>query len=638
MGEDITVAASGVLDTTLKTEAAQQLATVLRPLQAGDVSTALAAAGQVDRWVATLTDPLPQAGILYQLAEILDDAGLREGAQSRFERSLTLSQTSAGCLAHLTAGMCLQRLGAIHRDAGRQSEALDCYRQSIEHFQTSGDLARAGGAWNNLGLAQHRAGDLEAAEDSYRRALILGEQTGDIHLHATSLGNLGKVALDRYHFAEAEQQLRSAIDLTRTLNDQVLLASQTGDLGNVLRAQGRSAEAAHCYEEALWLAEDRDDRRGQQLALGNLGALYLERGELSRALLYLEKSYAISQAYGSVGDQVADLIHLARLHQALAEPERAIERLQVALSLAQEAAQELLPAVLTALGHLALGEKDLDQAEGYYRQCLAVEEHLGDTYNIGTSWLNLGYVARQRGDTQTMLACWCKALELHQAAGNRSGLATAHLNLGGALTDQGDFAGAEMHLCAALAIAEAFPLPNDARMAWESLALLRWRQGKLSGARDAYEQAIAWAERSRIAVVGQAHRIAFWSTLESSYTGLVQLNLALGDKCGVWEAAQKARSRTLAELLGSGPLPAPTPLPARLRQQEDELLARLRRIYILITDHPSPDEMAELLDINAALNTLWTEMQPLVPEYVAQRRGEPATLEVVRACLQEVSL
>jgi tetratricopeptide (TPR) repeat protein len=623
--------------TSLKTETARQVATVLRSLQAGDVLTALAAAGQVDRWVATLTDPLTQARILYQLAEMLDNTGLRDGAQSRFKRSLTLSQTSAGRLAQLTAGMCLQRLGAIHRDAGRQPEALDCYRQSIEHFQASGDLARAGGAWNNLGLAQHRAGDLDAAEDSYHLGLILGEQTGDIRLHATSRGNLGKVALDRYRFAEAEQQLRSAINLTRTLNDQELLASQMGDLGNVLRAQGRCTEAAHCYEEALRLAEARDDRRGQQLALGNLGALFQERGELSRALLYLERSYAISQAHGTVGDQVADLVHLARLHQALAEPERATERLQIALALAEGAAQDLLPAVLNVLGHLALGGKDLDQAEGYYHQCLAVEECLGDTYNMGSSWLNLGYVARQRGDTQTMLACWHMALELHQAAGNRSGLATAHLDLGGALADQGNFAEAETHLNAALAIAEAFPLPDDARMAWESLALLRWRQGKLPGARDAYEQAITWAERSRMAVVGQAHRIAFWPTLESSYIGLIQLNLALDDKRGVWETAQKARSRTLAELLGSGRLSAPTHLPTRLRQQEDELLARLHRIHISITDHPSPDEMAELLDINITLNALWAEMHPLAPEYVAQRRGEPATVGAVRTCLQEGS-
>lgn len=635
MGRVTRVSTSDVNEASLAAETARRLAGVLRPLRAGDMPAVRTAAQQVDQWAAHLDDSLTQARILYQLAEMLDDAGLRDEAQLRFERSLALNRTSDSRLAHLGVGLCLQRLGAIHRDAGHLSEAMDCYRQAIQHFQAIGDQVRAGGAWNNLGLVQHRCGELDTAEESYRRALTLGEQAGDARLRATSLGNLGKVALDRYRFAEAERLLRSAIELTRTLDDPTLLASQVGDLGNVLRAQGRSSEAAHCYEEALHLAEVQADQRGQQLALGNLGALYRERGEFSRALLYLERSYAIGQEHGSVGDQVADLVHLALLRQELGEPERATEHLQVALVLAEEGAPDLLSEVLNALGHLALGMGDLDQATSYYRRCLAAEEQIGDTYNIGTSRLNLGYVAWQQGDVEEAMVCWRKALELHQMAGNRSGLATAHLNLGSALLEQGDFVGAEAHLRAVLDIAEAFPLPDDARLAWGNLALLYWRQGNLTSARQAYEQAIAWAERSRATIASQLHRITLWPTLESPYLGLIQLSLALGDRRGAWETVQKARSRALAELLGSSRLPVPAHLPAGLRQREEELLARLRQIQALITDHSVPDEMAELLDLNTALDALWVEMRPLAPEYVAQRRGEPVMVDVIRVCLQE---
>jgi len=624
-----------ITNPNLAAETVQRLATVLRPLEAGDVPATLAATEQIDRWAADLADPLTQARILYQLAEMLDDAGLRNEAQRRFERSLALSRVSEDRLGHLGAGLSLQRLGAIHRDAGRLAEAKDCYRQAIQHFQAIDDPVRTGGGWNNLGLVQHRGGDLDGAEDSYRQALALGKQAGDVRLRATSLGNLGKVALDRYRFAEAERQLRSAIELTRALDDPLLLASQFGDLGNVLRARGRSAEAAQCYEEALQLAEDQGDTRGQHLALGNLGALYWERGELSRAFLYLERSHAISRKHGSTAQRVADLVHLALVHQELDELERAAERLQAALALAEESAFEHLPGVLTALGHLALGEGDLDQAEDYYRRCLEVEEQIGDTYNAGTSWHNHGYVAWQRGDVERAMACWRKAIKLNQTAGNRSGLATASLNLGGALLEQGDFSTAEAHLRAALDIAKAFPLPDDARLAWGNLALLHWRQGNLIVARQAYEEAIAWAERSRATVAGQTHRMAFWSTLEDPYLRLIQLSLTLGDKRGAWETVQKARARTLAELLGSSRLPAPDHLSIRLRLREEELLARLRRIHALTTGRPSPEEMAELLDIGAMLDTLWTEMQPVAPEYVAQRRGEPATIEAMQTCLQE---
>jgi len=79
---------------------------------------------------------------------------------------------------------------------------------------------------------------------------------------------------------------------------------------------------------------------------------------------------------------------------------------------------------------------------------------------------------------------------------------------------------------------------------------------------------------------------------------------------------------------------APAYLPAGLRQQEESLLARLRQAQALAADHLSPERMAELLDLNTALAALWIQIQPLVPEYVAQRRGEPAMLEVVQTCLQ----
>jgi hypothetical protein len=68
---------------------------------------------------------LTRARILYQLTEILDDAGLRDEAQSHFKCSLVLSQASDGRLAHLGAGLCLQRPRTIHRNAGRLTEAMD---------------------------------------------------------------------------------------------------------------------------------------------------------------------------------------------------------------------------------------------------------------------------------------------------------------------------------------------------------------------------------------------------------------------------------------------------------------------------------------------------------------------------------
>ena len=110
-----------------------------------------------------------------------------------------------------------------------------------------------------------------------------------------------------------------------------------------------------------------------------------------------------------------------------------------------------------------------------------------------------------------------------------------------------------------------------------------------------------------------------------------------------WQTVQRARSRALTELLGISRLPVPDQVPLALRQREEELLApkeayppRLRQMqpgFFPSSSRLSPDEIAHWLELSAALDALWTEMPPLVPEDVAQRRGEPATFADVLAHL-----
>jgi hypothetical protein len=67
-------------------EARRGLAAVRRPLRAGDFAAAAAAADDLDGWAERLPDALTRSRLLYQVAEMLDDAGLRHAAARRNER------------------------------------------------------------------------------------------------------------------------------------------------------------------------------------------------------------------------------------------------------------------------------------------------------------------------------------------------------------------------------------------------------------------------------------------------------------------------------------------------------------------------------------------------------------------------
>jgi tetratricopeptide (TPR) repeat protein len=616
-----------------RAEVAAHLRTILIPLRQADVSTAIAAAQDVERWIGTLADPLIRARLLFQVGELFVDAGAGDQARPYYEHALALGPSLTGVPAHRNAGLCLARLGALERDAGHLDDAIASFAQAAEHLVAAGDDRKAGAAWNSLGLIYQHQRRWDDAESCFRQAGALFERAQDVRSHAVSQGNLGKLALDRYRLAEAERLLEEAVTLTRAVDDPSLLTSHVGDLGNVLRAQGKSQEAARCYEEALRLAEQRGDDRGRSLSLGNLGALYWERRDLSRALMFLERSLEISAKLDDAEAHVRDLLHLALVCWGLDETDRGDRALQDALTLAETAAPGVLPEVLAHLGRAAEREGRLEEAESFYRRCLDLEVEEDEEYILASSWLDLGNIAWRRGRAAEAVDHWRQALTLARAAGNRVTASTASINLAAGFLAQGDVESAETHLRAALAVAESVPLPEDMRWAWEGLARCRWRRRDLAGARAASEEAASWGEKIRLETVGQAHRIAASRALEITYLDLVLLNWGLGDRRGAWAAGERGRSRALTELLGGSRLPTPDQVPEALREEEERLLARSRYLEAQALASPPAEVLAGLMEIGNAREALLERMSAVAPEHVALRRGEPPSYSGLRVLL-----
>ena len=399
-------------------------------------------------------------------------------------------------------------------------QALERGLQALAIQQEIGDQQGEEATLGNLGTIYAARGEFETALDYHYQSLAIAREIGEVMDEISSLQEIGEIYTKIGNWEQADRYFEQALTVSQAIGDEV------GKLGNVLRLRGRTTEVVQCYEEVLSLGESLESIHYQQLALGSLGAFYWERNELRQALVYLKRAIAIGKEDSTPAEQISDLVHLARVHQALRQPEQAAHYLRVALALAESSAlaPELLYGVFGSLASLALAAGDFDQAESYYRRELAIEEQRGDAYNVGTSWLNLGLVAWKRDDLKQATIYWRKALELHKAADNRIGIAIAYLNLGNALWREGDVSTGETHLQTALSIAENLPLPDCARNAWESLGQLRWLEGNPTGAYDAYEQAISWAEQSRAAVIGQTHRISFWRHLENLYLKLIQLN------------------------------------------------------------------------------------------------------------------
>jgi tetratricopeptide (TPR) repeat protein len=137
------------------------------------------------------------------------------------------------------------------------------------------------------------------------------------------------------------------------------------------------------------------------------------------------------------------------------------------------------------LGIIAQRRGDYDQALGWYRKSLEIEEALGNRAGMAGSYHQLGTLAQQRGDYDQALDWYRKSLEINEALGNRAGMAGSYHQLGTVAQQRGDYDQALDWYRKSLEINEA--LGNRADMASSYHQL-----GTIAEIRGDYDQALDW--------------------------------------------------------------------------------------------------------------------------------------------------
>ena len=152
-----------------------------------------------------------------------------------------------------------------------------------------------------------------------------------------------------------------------------------------------------------------------------------------------------------------------------------------------------------------------------------------------------------------------------------------------------------------------------------------------------YETAINLWERTRGLLVEETHRIGFLGQGLDAYTGLTLLCTEMDRSAEALTTAERAKSRTLLERLAHSQVRDPEKVDPRLPAREAKLATELQRVgYALGT--ASVDQHGELTDkmnkLRKERDKLLAEMEVVVPDYAALRRGAPLTFGEIRECLE----
>ena len=272
----------------------------------------------VEEWRAAADRP-QEARALYAaavLARLVDDT--REALKTG-EEVLPLWQRLGD---RLWEAATWNEIGLDHWQLGATAEARAAFEKALALQREVGDRYGEGASLSNLCATNLGKGELKAGLACYEKALPVLREVKAESLAAFALNNLGRVydilgepdqALDRYR--QARERMRAIGDRAgeaRTLNYIGLLHQELGD----------NQEALADFGAALEVFRALDNRRWQAFVLHNLGLVYQGLGEWARAASAYEEALRLRREVGDRAEEAATLTNLGQVYSALRQDPR----------------------------------------------------------------------------------------------------------------------------------------------------------------------------------------------------------------------------------------------------------------------------------------------------------------------------
>lgn len=276
--------------------------------------------------------------------------------------------------------------------------------------------------------------------------------------------------LPRYHLLEvireyAAEQLRAAGEADnyqrRHAEYYAALAEEAERMGS-----GQERREAHLLRESAngraalqWVHDYGEITLGLRLATW-FGAFWIKRGQMSEGTLWLERMLALDEARGvqvaSPAVRSKALYYASRLAMHFGRSERAIALAEEALALAERTGDQAGTSNMQALlGAIALAAGKEDEAATYFTASYEAAKRArdaGDSHQLSLALLNLGELARRRGDLARATELLEEALADVRAMDMTWGIANNLTLLGHVARQQQDYARAKTRYRESLAL------------------------------------------------------------------------------------------------------------------------------------------------------------------------------------------
>ncbi|MEK7703348.1 MAG: CHAT domain-containing tetratricopeptide repeat protein [Myxococcota bacterium] len=499
------------------------------------------------------------------LGEIEDAAALQEELVADYRR-----QGNAAGVLKTTA-----ELGKTLAHGDEHARAADALERCTRLAAELRDAETEADCQSRLGTERRALFELPAAVRAYQKAILAYATKGSRNeiYPRRYLGFLYESGLNNFDKALEQFQAAQAVASRLALHD--IEAELLLDAARIYRQVASYDDAVEYAERAARLAEEQAPTVRGQASL-ELAKIEWYRGNYRRARAHETTALMLARTRADVFLEIQSLSleGLIAVNQGdFVAAERSIE---AALSLARRSGRRSEEAAqLNNLGFVRRESGKLVAAALDFRSALVIDESLGSDEGRAYDLRNLAIALARQGDASQALAHLEQALVLSRKTSSRYNELQSLLARAQIFESLADARATEDYQ-ASLALSRSLQVPEVEWSALYGLARVSEGAGNRGAARRLAGEALVVAEqlgRSRDSEEAE-------HTRRDLYADAVRLALAEDDTRTAFTLAERARSRRLLDVLGSGSVSLPSLEAGELLEQEArtrEALARVRR-------------------------------------------------------------
>lgn len=453
--------------------------------------------------------------------------------------------------------------------------------------------------------AQRTAASLHKAIEKYKTALPFYRSDGDRRKEALTLHNIGLVYRNLGELQKALDYYSQALPLRHAIGDLSEEALTLNNMGVVYLSLGEIQKALDCHNKALPLYKAAGDRRREAYTLNNLGVVYLSL-ENKKALDYFDQALPSMRSAGDHRGEAAALVNIGEVYRSLGEQQKALDYYNQAMTQLRAVGDHYGEALtLNNIGmvYLALGEKQ--KALDFSNQALSLRRALGDRYGEASTLNNIGLAYASLGENQKALDYYNQALPLRRVVGDRGGEAATLYCIAHVEQVLGNLNGARIKIEDALKIIESLRT---------KIEITQLRTSYFASVRDYYE--------SYIDLLMQLHK----------------LNPDAGQDAAALQASERARARTLLEILAEARADIRRGISPELLEREhnlQQLLSSKAEYQRLLLNDKNLEEQVQVVqkEIEATIGELQkieAQIHKDSSNYAALKYPEPLSLSEIQ--------